>query len=198
MMTATASRVASVDQFVTIAETLSEAFQNEEAWSFIVPDPVARARVLRRVFKIMIANDYRDGALYVTPQCEAVTLWRAPGHIKGTSLDFLRNLMPFLAALGSNIGRALNVSGAIEAHYPKEPVHYLHFAACHPDHQGKGLGGAAIRAGLAQADAQAVPAYLETATPTNVGLYARLGFEVTAEWDVSPELHFWGMLRQPR
>lgn len=198
MLVAAASRVASIDKIDLVAATLSAAFQNEEAWSFIVPDPGARARVLYRVFKIMIINDFRDGTLFMTPHTEAVTLWRAPGHIKGTAIDFLRNLMPFVAALGRNLGRALTVSGSIEAHYPKQSVHYLHFAGCHPEHQGKGLGGAAIRAGLALADAQAIPAYLETATLANVGLYARLGFEVTAQWDVSPDLHFWGMLRQPR
>lgn len=198
MVVASATRVASVDQLEAISATLCAAFQNEEAWSYIVPDPVERTHVLRRVFKIMIANDFRDGVLYVTPQCEAVTLWRAPAHIKGTAFDFLRNLMPFVSALRTNLRRALSVSGSIEAHYPKQPVHYLHFAGCHPDHQGRGLGGAAIRAGLAIADARAIPAYLETATPSNVGLYARLGFEVTAQWDVSPELHFWGMLRPAR
>lgn len=198
MQLASARRVTTSVDFESITLVLSAAFATEEAWSFIVPDPIARARILPRVFKIMIGNDFRSGTLFATPDCEAVTLWRSPGRIKGTRLDFLRDLLPFAAALGSNIGRALAVSGSIDAHYPKEPVHYLHFAACHPDHQGKGYGGAAIRAGLAQADSAAVPAYLETATEANVGLYARLGFEVSAQWDVSPELRFWGMLRQPR
>lgn len=198
MTLASARRVSTAAEFARVNDTLSAAFASEDAWRFIVPDSDKRARILPRVFKIMIANDFHSGTLYATPRCEAVTLWRSPGHIKGTAFDFLRNLLPFASALGLNIGRALAVNGSIEAHYPKQAVHYLHFAACHPDHQGKGYGGAAIRAGLAQADAEGVPAYLETATATNVGLYARLGFEVSAQWDVSPDLHFWGMLRQPR
>lgn len=197
MSPAAVRRISSPEDFDALVTTLSAAFQNEEAWSYIVPDPEARRKAMRRVFTIMVANDFRNGSLYSTAQNEAVTLWRSPGSIKGTSADFLRNLLPFIAALGLNIGRALRVSHLIETHYPSEAVHYLHFAGCHPDHQGRGFGGAVIRAGLGQSDRERTPAYLETATPGNVSLYSRLGFEVVAEWDVAPELHFWGMLRRP-
>lgn len=197
MAQAAVRRVASAAEFDGLVRTLSAAFQSEEAWSYIVPDPELRRIVTRRVFAIMIAADFRAGALFATARNEAVTLWRSPGSIKGSGIDFLRNLLPLMAALGVNIGRALRVNHLIETHYPRQSVHYLHFAGCHPDHQGNGYGGAAIRAGLAVADRERVPAYLETATPGNVALYARLGFEVVAEWDVASKLHFWGMLRQP-
>ncbi len=42
-----------------------------------------------------------------------------------------------------------------------------------------------------------VPAVLETATPSNVGLYQRLGYEVMSEWDVPKGgPHFWTMTNQ--
>jgi ribosomal protein S18 acetylase RimI-like enzyme len=181
-----------------IAKTLARAFQNEEACSYIFPDPEERARRLVKMFRVIVANDAMTGRLYQSEHCEAATLWRAPGNPAGNWLDFVRSLLPFIAALGGNIGRALKVSGAIEKHHPQIDFWYLHFAGCAPEHQGKGFGGAAIRDGLAHADAAHQPCYLETATESNLALYRNLGFEVTAQWSVSSDLHFWGMLRPAR
>jgi ribosomal protein S18 acetylase RimI-like enzyme len=181
-----------------IAKTLARAFQNEEACSFIFPDPEVRAKRLIAMFRVIVANDAPAGSIYQSVGGEAITLWRAPEKATGTSWEFARSLFPFIAALGFGIGRGLRVSGLIEKHHPSEPFHYLHFAGCAPEHQGKGFGGAAIRAGLAQADADHLPAYLETATERNLGLYGGLGFEVIAQWSVTRGLPFWGMLRPAR
>ncbi len=181
-----------------IAKTLARAFQNEEACSYIFPDPEVRAKRLIAMFRVIVANDAAAGSIYQSAGGEAITLWRAPGKASGTAWEFAKSLLPFIAALGPGIGRGLKISGLIEQHHPTEPFHYLHFAGCAPEHQGKGLGGAAIRAGLAQADADHLPAYLETATERNLGLYRNLGFEVVAEWSVTRALPFWGMLRPAR
>jgi ribosomal protein S18 acetylase RimI-like enzyme len=181
-----------------IAKTLARAFQNEEACSYIFPDPQVRARRLIAMFRVIVANDGAAGSIYQSEGGEAITLWRSPGKATGTSWEFARSLVPFIAALGSGIGRGLKISGLIEKHHPSEPFHYLHFAGCAPEHQGKGFGGAAIRAGLAQADADHLPAYLETATKGNLALYRSLGFEVVANWSVTHDVPFWGMLRPAR
>ncbi len=181
-----------------IARTLACAFQNEEACSYIFPDPEVRAKRLIAMFRIMIANDASSGTIFESAGGEAITLWRAPGKATATAWEFARSLFPFIAALGTGIGRGLQITGMIERHYPQHPFHYLHFAGCAPEYQGKGFGGAAIRAGLAQADADHLPAYLETATEANLALYHNLGFEVVAEWRVADALPFWGMLRPAR
>lgn len=88
------------------------------------------------------------------------------------------------------------MSAAIDAHFPAGDFWYLHVAGCDPAAQGKGHGGAAIRAGLDRIAASGLPAYLETATQQNVGFYRMLGFEVTSDWAVprgGPR--FWSMLR---
>jgi ribosomal protein S18 acetylase RimI-like enzyme len=190
--------VADLSAHERIVRTLARAFQHEEAWSFIFPDPEVRARRLIATFRLIIAGDAAAGTIFETAGGEAITVWRAPGKATGTRWEFALSLFPFVIALGGGIGRGLKISGLIEKHHPKMPFHYLHFAGCVPEHQGKGYGGAAIRAGLAQADADHLPAYLETATERNVGLYRSLGFEVTAQWHVTPDLPFWGMLRPAR
>ncbi len=181
-----------------IAKTLARAFQNEEACSYIFPDPAVRAQRLIAMFRVIVAGDAPAGSIFQSAGGEAITLWRSPGKATGTSWEFAKSLFPFITALGPGIGRGLKISGLIEKHHPSEPFHYLHFAGCAPEHQGKGFGGAAIRAGLAQADADHLPVYLETATEGNLALYRNLGFEVIAEWSVTRGLPFWGMLRPAR
>ncbi|HEY0596349.1 GNAT family N-acetyltransferase, partial [Sphingopyxis sp.] len=87
---------------------------------------------------------------------------------------------------------------SIDAHRPGGRFWYLHYVGVRPGHQGKGHGGRIIRAQTAIADAEALPCWLETATPENVPLYERLGFVTHVEWDVSGGPHFWGMIRPAR
>ncbi|WP_294334396.1 GNAT family N-acetyltransferase [uncultured Sphingomonas sp.] len=105
----------------------------------------------------------------------------------------LANAPGLVRALGGSLFRALRASAAVEAHFPAEPFHYLHIAGCDPAAQGQGLGGAAIRAGLAAAPG--VPCYLETATERNLGLYQRFGFVVTESWRVPEGPPLWSIRR---
>jgi uncharacterized protein YjiS (DUF1127 family) len=49
-----------------------------------------------------------------------------------------------------------------------------------PEAQGRGAGSALLARGLARADAEGLPAYLEATSRRNAALYARHGFEVQA------------------
>jgi hypothetical protein len=60
------------------------------------------------------------------------------------------------------------------------------------------LGGAAIRAGLALADADRTKAWLETADPANLPIYRALGFEIACTWQVPDGPQFWGMMPPAR
>lgn len=191
-------RVASpADQTVAVA-TLAEAFQNEPAFSFILPDPVARRRALIRAFRIIFEADSRAGAIMMTAGGEAVTAWRSPDQMRAGPWETLRTGLPYLHAFGPAIGRALQVSSLIQAHLPPEGCWYLHYAGCHSAHRGKGFGGAAIRAGIARADAQGMRCWLETADPANLAIYRALGFAEVSTWQVPGGPQFWGMMRPAR
>ena len=178
-----------------VAAMLARTFADDPAFSWIYPDPEDRARRLPRLFRLFLQTDQSAGMTLATEGGEAATLWRAPGRARSTRLEMLRQALPLWRALGPNARRAFAVGDAIEAHMPAQPFWYLHVAGCDPVHQGRGLGGATVRAGLSRA-AGRLPCYLETATEANLGLYARLGFAVTGEWRVprgGPR--FWSMLR---
>jgi ribosomal protein S18 acetylase RimI-like enzyme len=181
-----------------LVTTLALAFQDDPAVSWIFPDAAQRRRRLQKMFDIILPGDLLAGIALRSPGDEVATLWRAPGKAHSSNLEMLRLAFPLIWTFGTAIGRALAIADAIEAHHPKGfDYWYLHYAAVRPQWQGKGWGGTAIRAGLARAEADGKPAYLETATLSNVGLYQRLGFAVIDEWDVAKGgPHFWSMLKE--
>jgi ribosomal protein S18 acetylase RimI-like enzyme len=177
--------------------TLSLAFQDDPAISWIMPDAQRRRERLPILFETLFRSDLPTGMVLRSPENEACSLWRAPGKADTGPWELLKSLVPMLRVFGSGIGRGIAVSNALDAHHPKGfPYWYLHFVGVRPEWQGKGWGGAIIREGLSRMAAEGVPTYLETATPQNVPLYLRLGFEIVEEWDVpGGGPHFWSMLR---
>lgn len=178
-----------------IAETLALAFQSEAGWSYVIPDAKQRAARLPGAFHLLLREDHKKGAVFGTDEFEAVTLWRGPSQAHDSLWDRARMIIPFAQVLRGSLLRGLEVSDAIEKHLPKEPCWYLHFAGCHPSFQGFGFGGAAIHAGLECADADGLPAYLETADEKNVALYQSFGFAVKHQWQIPEGPMFWGMQR---
>lgn len=190
--------IAEVHDRTQIVHTLARAFQEDPALSWILPDAAQRKIRLPLMFDFITPLDLRDGFALGSTGGEAATLWRSPGKPHTGMLDMVKMLPAVFNTFGAASLRALAVSEAIDAHHPKGIKYfYLHYAGVLPEHQGKGWGGAAIRAGLEKADAAGLPALLETATPRNVGLYTSLGFEILTEWDVPRDgPHFWTMLRR--
>ena len=179
-----------------VVETLAQAFQTDPALSWILPDADHRARALRSLFRVLAPADARAGVVLRSDADEAASLWRAPGQADSGALEFLRNVLPLIATFGTALPRGLKVQGGIDDHRPKGRFWYLHYVGVRPGHQGKGHGGRIIRAQTTIADGDALPCWLETATPENVPLYERLGFVTQVQWDVpGGGPHFWGMMR---
>ncbi|AUX69665.1 hypothetical protein CHX26_09310 [Porphyrobacter sp. HT-58-2] len=191
-------RVASAHDRQAVIATLAEAFAHEPAFSFILPNHAARSRALMRAFGIAFDQDTRAGAVFLTDQAEAVTLWRSPEQMREGRWEALRTRLPYLLAFGTAIGRAATVADLIKANLPPQGCWYLRYAGSLSQHRGKGFGGAAIRAGLARADADRARAWLETADVNNLALYRSLGFEVVKTWQVPEGPRFWGMMRAAR
>ena len=180
-------------------QTLSAAFAHDPAMSWMFPDPVVRARRLPELIDWMFTDHLLHGMVLGTPGCEAVTLWRLPGAVHHHPPLTPAAVIRFIGILGTALLRAERLDRWIGLHLPKgEQQFYLRMAGVRPDMQGKGLGGDVIRAGLAHSDAAGLPATLETATQSNVGLYRALGFEMLESWTVGQRgPQFWTMVREP-
>jgi ribosomal protein S18 acetylase RimI-like enzyme len=183
---------------LALVRTLALAFQTDPAISWIFPDADLRCRRLPMMFDFLVQSDFNAGMVLRSPEHEVATLWRAPGKAESPKTELIRLAIPLLRTFGAALGRALSIADAIDAHHPRDfEFWYLHYAGVRPEHQGKGWGGTAIRAGISRAEAEGMPVYLETATATNVGLYQSLGFKTLGEWDVPKGgPHFWSMLKR--
>lgn len=175
--------------------TLAAAFQDDPAMCWMMPDRADRARRLPRLMGWILDDHLANAVVLGTPGAEAVTLWRPPGQVHVHAPLTPRAIFGFLRILGPAILRGEKLDRTIARHLPSgEDWFYLRMAGVHPDFQGRGLGGLAIRAGHAMAAERGLPAVLETATESNVALYLRLGYTVLREWDVTTRgPHFWTM-----
>ncbi len=187
---------ADAGDYRAVEETMSQAFQEDPALSWILPDAAHRARALRGLFRTLVPIDARAGRVMRSSGNEAATLWRAPGKAHGGTGEFLATVLPMIGVFRTALLRGLTVQKSIDAHRPRSSFWYLHYVGVRPAQQGKGHGGRIIRAQTSVADADGLSCWLETATAANVPLYERLGFVTQVEWDVkSGGPHFWGMMR---
>jgi ribosomal protein S18 acetylase RimI-like enzyme len=178
-----------------IARTLALAFQNDPVFRWMVPNDDFRRRRLPMLFDVFFDIELGRGLILASADVEAVSFWRSAGKAVTPFGDFLLRAWPMITNFAPSLLRMLAVSGAIEAHLPKDrPFWYAHFVGVSPDAQRMGWGAALVRAGLDRARADGLPVYLETARPENVRFYQALGFRVTGEWDVPGGPHFWSML----
>lgn len=175
---------------------LARAFADDPAMVWLFPDAALRAQRLPRLFALLFDHDGPAGTRLTVGDAAAATFWRGPGMAASSFADLLRAAGALLAIFGRATPRALAISHAIEAHFPREPFWYLHVAGCDPAQQGKGLGAMAVRAGIERMGGAGLPFYLETATERNLGFYQAQGFRVTEEWRVGTGgPRFWSMRR---
>ncbi|MGC4938420.1 GNAT family N-acetyltransferase [Kribbella sp. DT2] len=105
----------------------------------------------------------------------AVAVWttpRTPRDVTAPYAEEFREISGDRALPMQAVGRAMAVLR------PTEPLWILGMVGVDPHHQGQGLGRAVIAPGLACADEEHSPVFLETQTATNVTFYESLGFEV--------------------
>lgn len=122
-----------------------------------------------------------QGKVWVTEDCSAVAVWTTPR----TPSDVFAPLAgDFLEIAGERAAVAAQYEQAMGMFRPVSPVWFLAIAGVDPGRQGQGLGSAVIAPGLAAADEERSPAFLETQDPANVSFYESLGFEVLAELDL--------------
>jgi len=180
------------------AQTLADAFQDDPALAWIVPEPTRRRRMLPQFFAIMLEQSLRHGKVLSSPEGDAVSLWYPPGVVRDTILAAAWDNLRLTAAFRTTLPRGLKVAESMHAKHPKpQPHFYLRYIGVAPSAQGKGWGGALIRKGISLAQSNGLGILLETAKESNVSIYTRLGFGVTEEWHVAgggPK--FWTMVRQ--
>lgn len=161
---------------------LLAAFADDDGFRHAIPDQAARLTALNALFTIAL-RDAADQTRVAVAGDEIVGagVWYAPGTHPMTRWRKLR-AAPTMTLLALRIRRKLTplarFGAEVERAFPTTPARYLQALGVRPDWQGRGVGGALLRDGLATADAADEDVYLETAEEANVGYYERFGFHV--------------------
>jgi GNAT superfamily N-acetyltransferase len=123
----------------------------------------------------------QHGRVWVTDDASAVAVWTTPATPPNA---FAAHADAFAQLAGTRAALAAECEQAMGIFRPREPVWFLAVVGVDPDRQFQGLGRAVITPGLAAADAEHSPAFLETQDPANLAFYESLGFTVVAELEL--------------
>ena len=181
------------EQHEQAADSLGRAFINDPTMKSILPDiedPVARARHLADLFRVILAVERRTGqpvfGVVNNGRVVAAAITEGVGHpgTLGLIATGIGQLPRMRRALGwGGIGRALSVFSVLSENHPKEPHLYLQVLGADPPFQGKHYGSALLDRLKLEASVRPEIAgvYLETATEANVAFYSGKGYEVLGE-----------------
>ena len=188
-----------------LVETLMQSFWNEEFCNWAVQAEKLsfqqKHAKLEQFFSIQlkdIAQPYNE--VYTNSDRSAAALWIPPNQWDLNLIQQVKLLPQLTKIIGlRQLVKFIHIINLVQKHHPSEAHYYLQLIGVSPDHQGQGLASKVLTPILTKSDQHGIPCYLETATPSNVGLYRHYGFEVIFHlrdlpYD-APEI--WGMWRKP-
>ena len=163
--------------------TVLAAFATETVARWVWPSDERFAACAPGFFGHLLDQRLAAGEVWVCPGAQgaidAVAMWNPPGGLYAGLPDPPGAWAAASAAFTDTERRAWKRFDELMA-VPEAagPHWYLGVLATAPGLQGTGLGRAVTTPMLAAADRCGLPTYLETASETNVAVYARLGFHV--------------------
>ena len=187
---------ATPDRLDALAFLMGRAFVTEPImqWMLGVDDDF-EARCIKD-FTSFMEDLIPLGAVWEAGFGLGAVVWFAP-EVSGQLLD----------AYQGNATNALPDGGAerydafwawVESKVPPERISILDSIGVAPEAQGRGIGSTLMHFVLEQARGSDVPVFLETGTPSNVGIYEHFGFGVVDDAD-APDggPHVWFMRWNP-
>lgn len=184
------------------ADAVARGFQDNEIWTWLLPDDRVRARVERRQYRSLVRHVFiprRSGWVSRRPDGEAAgaALWYPPGTKRHSFRESLAESLPFLPAGIPRLGQAARLQRLVSSSWPQEPHWYLSVLSVSPESQGEGHGSALLGPGLEAADRDGLGCWLETQRESNIPFYERFGFLLLRRIEVEPDVPLWLMWRPP-
>ena len=160
-----------------IGDIIGDSFSNDPVnlWIFGGQEGM-RQYYVKAAQKLYLSQGYG----HVMENENGGSLWLPPGTDKHIPIIKSLDIAASMIKHGGfkSLLRGMTVDNALAKARPKTPHYYLFAIGARQGHQGKGVGGQLMRKGLERADAENMPAYLESSKESNVSFYRLYGFEV--------------------
>ena len=182
---------------------LARAFCDDPLMEYVIPDRSRRLSISSWLYSTSVRYGLLFGQVCATPNLEGVAVWLGPGR---TTMTFCRIASAGMLGTPFKLGlqafmRLTNFNSCKDRLHKQSapPEHwYLLLLAVDPSCQGKGVGATLLQSGLAWADRDGVPCYLETTNEHVLPFYGKFGFKTVAQGNVlngGPAI--WAMVRAP-
>ena len=191
------------EQIPSAARVMANAFSDAPRFRFLVPADPQRPAKLRWYWGASMRACVHSGGLVFVAHEEGsstvlgVAIWDAPGQGSHNRLTLLRSglwLAPMRLGIAGYLRRRA-LGHALASLESPHPSWYLNAIGVEPSVQRGGVGSALINHMLRRVDDDALPAFLDTSAPDNLGYYERFGFLVTTESTLPNGIPLWGMTR---
>lgn len=183
-----------------LAPVLARAFADDPIACWTIPPDALRARLLERIFTLRLRSTLQHDEVWTVADRSGAALWLPPERWRTSARDDLALTRALLhPRLLPRLPLVAHGMLGIERRHPHAPPHwYLAVLGTDPAAQGRGSGGALLRAMLDRCDEDGVGAYLESSKESNIAYYARFGFRVTETIRLPRGPSAWLMWRDPR
>jgi GNAT superfamily N-acetyltransferase len=160
-----------------VTSIITLAFAQDPLWGHALARPDGSTAHHAAFWRLFVAGALRYPDTWLASDGAATAVWIPPGGTEMTAEQEERLATLAAEQLGPGAPGYLELVSRFEAAHPRaEPHYFLTLLGTHPDHRGQGIGMRLLAHGLAQIDAQHLPAYLESSNPANNRRYMSVGF----------------------
>ncbi len=188
------------------AAMCGRAYQDNEGFSWMVPEPEIRRKLLTPIFEARLKFGLLSGEVFTTsPQVEANAQLVPSERSSYTLSKIVRcGVLPLMARMGyARFSRMLSVgkeADSVPKQVVKGPFISLLGVAVDPAFQGKGYASRLLKPMMLLLDDRGMQCVLETMTAAYVPLYEHFGFTTIVDAPLrvtGGRVRTWYMLRKP-
>ncbi len=163
------------------ARMAAESFVDDPVHKFATKHVERRKKFVYHFLLERLTSSNKCDVFYVDDEARALCVWR-DAHNEYTVMDFLKcpNWV-FLCYYITSTVKTLMAYSHLDSKVFEKNTLIISPVFVDPQHQGRGIAKAMIKAGIEEFVPQGYKIGLETQNPDNVGFYEKLGFRIIKE-----------------